>query len=155
MGTISVWHKAHDRIKNLIERKTQPSSFDDLPPDRQETMCSEFLRLPLAAKHGLPVLDFLYLPIGRTMPDVDMVGCAKNGQRIVAQVTHTELKGNDTEKKFCKLRNLKDEKHSHLILFCDCEKPAKIDGINVFPIRKVYELFRFTRVGQRFLASGL
>src|SRR5437867_11194646 len=70
-GTISRGHAVGDAVAAIIEGRVQPLSWGMLSSARQEVGCSEFLRLPEAAQFGLPRLQSLLLPVGRTLKDVD------------------------------------------------------------------------------------
>jgi hypothetical protein len=61
--------------------------LSDLSPSQQEILCSEFLRMPEVESRGLPRLVHLLLPPGKTMRDIDIVGTAADGKRLLAQVT--------------------------------------------------------------------
>ena len=90
-GTIRRWPSAGNRIENLVEGKEVEPTLENLSSAQQETLCSEFLRLPQAEKFGLPRLAHLALPPGRSMPDIDILGVATDGKQLLAQVTHYPL----------------------------------------------------------------
>lgn len=152
-GTLMKWPRAGKVIENIVEGRTGECSLGDLSPDQQEIICSEFLRTPDAAALGLPRLARLVLPVGRTMKDIDIAGLGIDGSRIYAQVTFGG--GKTSLNKVEKLRDYAAER-CHLILFCECEKPAMWDCIHVIPLSLVYDLFCGSALGVAWLraASG-
>jgi hypothetical protein len=150
-GTIMRWRSARDAIEAIVLRKKIRRSFDALDATNQETMCAEFLRLPAAKKLGLPQLACLLRDVGRTMKDLDIVGIATTGRRIFAQVTYYSNDSKNALEKREALRKFKGHKGTHLILFCNCEKPVSKNGITVFPIREIYRYFCKTRTGKLWL----
>jgi hypothetical protein len=148
-GTISRWHAIGDTISSLIQNKTPLISWNSLTPTQQEVACSEFLRLPSMAQCGLPRLQSLLLPVGRTLNDVDIVGIATDGERLFAQVTYS--KHQNVAWKVEKLRQIISPKKTHLILFCECDKPSIQDGIHIFPVREVFRVLNELPWGRLFL----
>jgi hypothetical protein len=120
-----------------------------LRDNRQEVACSEFLRLPEASKFGLPQLQSLLLPVGRTLKDVDIIGIATDGKQIFAQVTVSAL--HHASGKFDKLRKFVMPEKSHVILFCECDAPSIQDGIQIFPVSEVFKTLNGLEWGQQFL----
>ena len=148
-GTIVRWHLARKTVESLVEgRRTKPQ-LSDLRPDQQEILCSEFLRLPEAAACGLTRLAHLVLPTGRTMRDIDIVGIARDGKRLYAQVTFAPR--STITWKLDRLHPYRDAQRNHLILFCDCPEQTSEHGVSIFPIRKAYETFTATSSGKLWL----
>lgn len=79
------WPKAGRSVVRLVDGLTDELALEDLSPDQQEIVCSEFLRID--SNHELPRLAHLVLPTGRTMRDIDILGIAGDGKPLVAQVT--------------------------------------------------------------------
>jgi hypothetical protein len=147
-GTIRRWYRAGKAIENLVEnRKTKPQ-LSDLSTAQQETLCSEYLRLPEVESVGLPRLTHLLLPPGRTMRDIDIIGLAASGKLLVAQVTFAAL--SNVGGKRDRLLTFRGP-NTHLVLFCDCTQPQTQDGIMVFPLQKAYDAFASTPAGKLWL----
>jgi hypothetical protein len=148
-GTISRWHAVGDAVAALIEQRVQPPSWGLLSSARQEVGCSEFLRLPDTSRFGLPRLQSLLLPVGRTLKDVDFVGIATDGKRVFAQVTYSAL--HNVAWKLDKLRQFVDPNKAHVVLFCSCDAPSVQDGIHIFPVEEVFRTLNSLEWGQHFL----
>jgi hypothetical protein len=149
-GTLLRWPSAGKAIENLVEGRAGEVELADLLDAQQETLCSEFLRLPQARQFGLPNLVHLLLPVGRTMKDIDIYGLADDGKRIFAQVTFLPL--DQARWKIDRLLPYKDADRYHLILFCQAERPAVVDGVSVVPIQEAFAQFRASPTGRQWLA---
>ena len=149
-GTISRWHAVGDAVAAIIEGRVQPLSWGLLSSARQEVGCSEFLRLPEASQFGLPRLQSLLLPVGRTLKDVDFVGIATDGKRVFAQVTASIADHAIDNGKLDSLRQFVDPS-SHVVLFCSCAAPSVQDGIHIFPVEQVFRTLDGLEWGQHFL----
>ena len=144
-GTIMRWPSVGDLVESIVRRQKRQVTFDRLGANDQEILCGEFLRLPEARRLGLPRLVSLQCDIGRTMKDLDILGIASDGKRIMAQVTHYSFEA--SADKFEKLKKYQNGR-TYLVLFCDSEKCSKIAGVLIFPIREVFERFGKTAVGK-------
>lgn len=78
---------------------------DNLAPSQLEVICYEYLR-------SNQLLDALVLPIGRSLPDIDIYGIDKGGHKILAQVTH----GRVITKKLAQLKRFQNP-NAKLIFF--------------------------------------
>jgi hypothetical protein len=145
-GTIMRWPSVGDLVESIVSKQKRKVTFDRLGADDQESVCAEFLRLGKIKQNILPKLACLLRDVGRTMKDLDILGIASDGKRIMAQVTHYSLEA--SREKLEKLKKYQSSRGSHLLLFCDSKKRTKIDGVTVFPIREVYKRFCRTRVGK-------
>jgi hypothetical protein len=134
-GTITKWHKARDNIECLIENKPLREDWSSLFPAQQEAVCAEYLRDPDFEECAR--LEFLLLPVGRTLKDVDICGMARDGKEIFAQVTN--YKKNDPKCRK-KIETLKHYKHgrSQLAFFCVCSGVLEEDGIVFVPTERVF-----------------
>jgi hypothetical protein len=151
-GTIMHWWSVGNAIEAIVLRKKIRRSFDALGASNQETMCAEFLRLPITRRFGLPQLACLLRDVGRTMKDLDIVGVTPSGRRIFGQVTYDSDDSKNAREKRNILQKFKGHKDAHLILFCNCEKAVSEHGITVFPIREVvYRCFAKTKIGKLWL----
>jgi hypothetical protein len=147
-GTIMLWPSARKIVEDIVEGRKRKIQLNDLHYSQQEIMCSEFLRTMTATLYGLPQLEHLLLPTGRSMKDVDIAGIAKDGKVLMAQVTYSPLE--EAQWKIERLLPYKDPK-SHLVLFCRCEEPRILKAIYVFPIEKAFQVFTSTKTGKRWL----
>jgi hypothetical protein len=148
-ATISQWHKVSKRIENLVEGRTSERQLSDLIPGQQEIFCSEFLRLPQAVSFDLPRLAHLLVPTGRTMRDIDIIGIAADGKRLLAQVTFDQVE--NAQKKIDQLLPYGDPTGTHLILFCECADRTEQKGVTIFPIQQAYDVFTSTPLGRIWL----
>lgn len=131
-GTITRWPSAGNRLEYLVEGIALEKRWDSLSPPMQETVCSEYLRKPDFAE--CPVLERLMLPVGRTLKDVDILGCATDKKLLFAQVTY----GKKAEAK-TKIQSLEayEDSNSHLVFFCDCEAVHVENGVLFIPWKRV------------------
>ncbi|MEO7300128.1 MAG: hypothetical protein ABI042_16310 [Verrucomicrobiota bacterium] len=148
-GTIGRWHAVGEAVAAIIEHRAQSLSWGSISSRQQEVACSEFLRLPIVSKSGLPRLQSLILPVGSTLKDVDIIGIGYDGKRIFAQVTYSKL--HHVDWKLDKLRQFVDSKKSHVILFCSCDAPSIQDGIHIFPVQEVFRTLKSLKWGRQFL----
>jgi hypothetical protein len=136
MCTITKWKNIKDRLKYYVEGKSIPENWDSLITEQQEAVCAEYLRNPDI--ENCPKLDFLLLPVGRTLQDIDIYGCASDGKKIFAQVTYENIGSNNCKQKLEKLKKFSG-KENHLILFCNCEEDNGRDDVLIIPVKKVFE----------------
>lgn len=154
-GTFCRWHRIGKRIGNLVEGKENAIGLQDLTPDLQEVMCAEFLRTEAAASEGLPRIESLLLPVGRTLAHIDILGIDATGKKIVVQVTYAEADA--AQWKLDALARYKGSDPDALpVLICDVPGPEKRDGLLLYPIRRVFDLFaRRSDEGKRWLKAVL
>jgi len=95
-GTIGRAHNLHDAAIELYQFGKLPRKVTALSPGQLESLCAEYLRF-------VNLMDFLHLPVGRTLRDVDIVGSIK-GKRVYAQVTFANKDG-EVQRKMKKLRD--------------------------------------------------
>lgn len=150
-GTLQRWHSCGNRIRDIVEGKSATLQFEDLLPYEQEVMCAEFLRLPCAAKSGLPQLSSLLVPIGRSMKDIDIMGVGIDGRAIISQVTWYDDK--IAAGKIQALRKYVGTDDATGIVFCNCTEIGEHEGVVLFPLKQVFEEFRRTEVGARWLSA--
>lgn len=85
-GTVRHWHRAESKLRSLVDNDCPQKSWGWLSPPQQETACSEYLRTYHFS--NCPVLAHLLMPVGRILKDIDILGYATDGKRILAQVTY-------------------------------------------------------------------
>jgi hypothetical protein len=151
-GTISRWPSAKTRVKDLVNNTRRRASISSLLHPEQEVLCSEFLRSNLGKPFGLPVINHLLTPIGRTMKDVDFVGITNSGQKVLAQVTFANI-AHCIPKLEALRRNMGPK--TKLVLFCNCEKLENRNDITIVPIREVFTRFTRSRGGKMWLSAVL
>jgi hypothetical protein len=103
--------------------------------------------MPAIELNGLPRLAHLWLPVGRTMPGIDILGLATDGKRLLAQVTYKPI--HDARDKLGALRAASDATDAHRLFFCQAPAIAQEDGVTVVPVALVEELFRSSAYGER------
>ena len=135
-GTISPWNKIGIRLEKLVEKKKLDKKWENLTTEQQETVCAEYLREP--DFHECPKLNYLLLPIGRTLKDVDIYGESIDGFEIFGQVTFYEKNIKACKNKINKLKRYR-KKNSILIFFCNCKDVEKEEEILFIPISIVFE----------------
>ena len=145
-GTIMRWPLAGKVVENIVEGRSTKLKLHDLSPSQQEILCSEFLRSEAATRYGLPRLNHLLLPPGRTMRDIDVTGIAEDSKTLLAQVTFSPLSA--VQWKIQRLRPYHDPGRVHLILFCSCEVTSHQDGVTIFPIEQAFSSFTSTELGK-------
>ena len=94
-GTIRHAYNLRDAAIELYHFSKLPRKVTALSPGQLESLCAEYLR-------SKKLLDFLHLPVGRTLRDVDIVGSVEE-QRVYAQVTFAN-KDDEVQRKMEKLR---------------------------------------------------
>lgn len=132
--TIVRWEAIGKRLEHLVEKKPIDKNWDNLSTEQQETVCAEYLRS--ADLEECPKLEFLLLPIGRTLKDVDIYGYTKDGREIFAQVTHYKKDNKNCKQKVEVLKRYR-KREAHLVFFCDCNDVIKEDNILFIPTTKV------------------
>lgn len=135
-GTIVRWKAIGNRLEHLVEKKPIDKTWDNLSPEQQETVCTEYLRS--ADLRECSKLEFLLLPIGRTLKDVDIYGYTKDQREIFAQVTHYKKNDKTCKQKIEKLKRYRKRK-AYLVFFCNCDDAVKEDSILFIPITEVFE----------------
>ncbi|MDE0470907.1 MAG: hypothetical protein OXH57_03110 [Ekhidna sp.] len=144
-GTICVWHKAGKKVQNLMDGINKPKKLSDLTPDLQEVLCSEFLRTGLDS--SLPKLSSLLTPVGRTMKDVDIIGLAENGKRVIVQVTYSF----EPQEKISRLKKYTNENKTDLIIFCKTDNPRENEGVMIYSLDEVFKRFSESETGRNWV----
>lgn len=152
-GTLNHWPSAGTLIENIVREKLINPVLANLSYPQQEILCSEFLRTSRASAKGLPTLDSLVLPVGRTMKDLDFVGIATDGKPIFAQVTFSDPAAAVLKSE--RLRKYDDGRGCHLLMFCSTEKLSRDDRIMVIPLSMVFAEFTSTKAGKKWLEYTL
>tara|TARA_R110002050_G_scaffold274062_2_gene418309 strand:- start:1287 stop:2075 length:789 start_codon:yes stop_codon:yes gene_type:complete len=144
-GTICVWSKVGKRVQNIMNGVTNQKILSDLTPDLQEVLCSEYLRTGL--DKSLPKLSSLLTPVGRTMKDVDIIGLAENGKRVLVQVTYSF----EPDWKIQRLKKYIDQEETELILFCKTNNPRQTEGIKIYSLDEVFKWFSTSKTGRTWI----
>lgn len=134
--TITRWRKIDNRLERRVNHAPFDQEWKSLGTQRQETTCSEYLRKPDVKQ--CPKLEFLLLPIGGTLEDVDIYGLTEDGKKLFAQVTYYEKSDQQCKQKIDGLRKYQG-KGIRLVFFCRCENISEEKGILFIPVEKVFE----------------
>ena len=86
-STISKWKGAKEIITAIYNGKPLKKEVNSLAPAQQEVLCYEYMVVKGILKH-------LLMPIGRSLPHIDIYGISDKNKNIIAQVTFT----NDSKK---------------------------------------------------------
>ena len=141
--TLCVWTSVGDRARQLYENgQHRIRAVRDFLPFEQEVICGEFLRSELTHRFKLPQISHFLFPIGRTLPDIDIAGVTKDGQRVLAQVT---FKGRSQLGE--KLTSLQGRcgASTSLIMFCNDTERDDSDGVHFVPLQDaIAQMMRFS-----------
>lgn len=149
--TICHWQKCNMRVEDLVEGIIRPLRLEDLLASEQETMCAEFLRLAEAQEMGLPRLASLLVRVGGTLKDVDIVGMSTAGERIIGQVTYTDVSASAAKRD--DLESYARADGSRVLLFCNAPKLDHQHGIAIVPLAKVFAAFAGTPTGRQWIGA--
>lgn len=138
LRTLSHWKASKNKLYYLHHKKPFKSDFSNLSIPEQEVVCQEFLRNQKLFPN-IPQLNYLLLPPGRTMEDIDIYGLSNENKKIFAQVTYLEK--SETKEFKNKVENLKKYSSSlndnFLLFFCRCPELHKDGNILFIPISVV------------------
>lgn len=124
------WRAAEDQVRAIIKQGQLPEKVGSLSTEQLEVACNEFLRVQFEGY-------FPILPIGRTLPDVDIMGGTEQ-ERILAQVTQESDQGK-LESKIEKISKYADD-NTRLILFGAADtEPSEHNGIDYITVENVFE----------------
>ena len=139
-------------MRNLVEGLESPVEIGGLTPTQQEVLCSEALRMEEMAGHGIPQLETLLLPVGRTLRDVDICGIGRDGRRVLAQVTNYRYPGKAAEPKVRKLAGYGDS-DTVLLFICQTTEVVKEGSVVIVPLDLLFDVFAASERGQRWLET--
>lgn len=108
-ATITGWQSAANVLKAALDGKPIPRKPSNLHPSQLEVLCYEWLR-------DRNYLEHLVLPIGRSLIDIDILGVNKDGQRVLAQVTHAKDKEKLEDKRKRLAEHIKENDHAYFFL---------------------------------------
>jgi len=91
-ATITGWPSAARVLEAAIHNHPLPYDASCLHPSQLEVLCYEYLR----ERHHL---ERLLMPIGRSLLDIDILGLDKDGNKVLAQVTHSMSKSKLDDKR--------------------------------------------------------
>lgn len=130
--TIARWHKCRTRLADLVEGNAPLQEWENLSTEQQEAVCAEFLR---HHEGGHPSVEFLLLPVGRTLKDVDIYGLDSDGNKVLAQVTNYKSGDKQFREKLEKLKNYANDDNSiKLVYFCQCKDIVEDEGVHFIPV---------------------
>lgn len=132
--TFCRWTNIGKRAQKLYDYGSlKIESLEDFLSFEQEVLCAEFLRSEICLSHGLRRVKHLLFPVGRTLPDVDIVGLCDGDAMTYAQVTF---------KKLSELKNKVDALKQYaangtqLVMFCNTDQRRADDNIIYFPLHR-------------------
>jgi len=97
--TFCRWHQGAGRVRTLYADEPPRRKVTSLTPGQLEVLCFEYLRKRMDPFH-------LLLPIGRSLPDIDVYGWSGSEGRVAAQVTHVGASRGKVVKKAHVLREV-------------------------------------------------
>lgn len=103
-GVFCRWRVGGRRAAALYEGEEPPRRVSSLTPGQLEALCYEYLRETFDDLR-------LFLPPGRTLPDLDIYAQSSYGDVVVAQVTHTRTSPKELEKKARAIRKIPGAEH--------------------------------------------
>jgi len=142
--TFTRWPSAKATLNRIFKgEKPNLTSIDSvqdfLDASQLEIMCYEWLR---TNNH----LEFLTLPIGRTLMSIDIAGIDSNSKKVFAQVTF------HSDGAAWKVKSLKDASEPNDVLFFFCKGETQLkDEIQFVDINDVFKFFKSSEKGIRFL----
>ncbi|KRA54559.1 hypothetical protein ASD77_08190 [Pseudoxanthomonas sp. Root65] len=80
-GALSLWAAGKGVLEAVMHGRSVAREPGNLHPGQHEVLCYEWLRS--AAK-----LERLLMPLGRGLPDIDILGVNADGRKVIAQVTY-------------------------------------------------------------------
>jgi hypothetical protein len=108
-ATITGWPAAEKVLTSALNHQPLPHEPSCLHPSQLEVLCYEWLRESRS-------LDRLLMPIGRGLVDIDILGINQNGNRVIAQVTHSMSASDLIDKQKRLLRHARPEDKIYIFL---------------------------------------
>jgi hypothetical protein len=127
--TITNWKSAQKYLMALQNKEPLEPSVNSLAPSQLEVICYEYLR-------ANQLLAALVLPIGRSLPDIDIYGIDKDGNKILSQVTH----GKNIVRKLMRLKRFQDL-NTKLVFFGPIDSRIDDEHVHYIPIELVFTSF--------------
>ncbi|PKR48664.1 hypothetical protein [Thalassospira povalilytica] len=148
-GTICRWRAVGDQVMRLVEKLPVKAEASVLSPTLQEVMVSETLRSDLGG--GLPQIESLLMPVGRTLKDVDIFARTVDGKYLLVQVTNYR---NGSDNYSSKVKRLKKytKKNIDLIVVGSGSKQPFYDqetGVTHVGLQYLFERYLATHQGAR------
>ncbi|OGM12040.1 hypothetical protein A2Z22_01905 [Candidatus Woesebacteria bacterium RBG_16_34_12] len=136
--TFGRWWAIKNKLYCIHYKKQLESNFSNLSSDEQEVVCQEFLRNQKLFPN-IPQLNYLLLPPGRTMKDIDIYGLSNENKKIFAQVTYLEKpETKDFKNKVANLKRYSSSSNdNYLLFFSRCPELLKHGNILYIPINVV------------------
>jgi len=151
-GTISMW-KREKRLLAIFNGEELPRQLDSLDPSQMEILCHEYLRLEITPENIR--LKYLLMPIGRTLPNIDIIGIGFNGKKIYCQVTYER----NEKEAIKKLESLKNSSEDGTLIFFGLKKferlKVKYSGIIYKSIEDVFKEMDENPVGSEIISNML
>lgn len=128
-ATVTGWPSAQKYLQAILNNERIPPEVRSLTPSQLEVICYEFLRMK-------GIIKALLLPIGRSLPDVDIYGIG-NEHEVVAQVTHSTNQAK-LEEKFNRLKEYKSTRIK-LIFFGPDQGRIDDSAVQYLAIENVFD----------------
>lgn len=129
-GTFTGWPSASKILPAIYYKQKLDFDVFSLSPSQLEIVCYEFLRYK-------GIIKSLLLPIGRSLPHIDIFGVAPNRKNIIAQITFSKSKS-EVFSKIELLRKYKSAK-TILIFFGRAEFKFSDSDIKYLSIENVFK----------------
>ena len=130
-GTVTGWPSAKKYLTAIFNDTPIPTNVRSLAPSQLEIVCYEYLRM----ERGL---YGLLLPIGKSLPDIDIFGIRSDGVNIIAQVTQ----GKSTGKLREKMEQLQkySASNTNLIFFGRKDTRMEKQGIEYISVEDAFDI---------------
>lgn len=139
--TFTRWPSARKKMNQIFRREIPSIQYvEDLDHSQLEVICYEWLRA-----HGK--IEYLTLPIGRTLMSLDIVGVDKSFFKVFAQVTFHSDKNED---KINSLISASSNPSDTLYFFCRGKSKIS-EEIHFISIEEVFDYFKSSASGSTFL----
>lgn len=133
LTTITKWPSAKKQVKAALFEKPLDDEVTSLSPSQLEVICYEYL------KH-IGLIDSLLLPIGRTLPDIDIIGLDKSNNKVIAQVTFNDF--NVKAKIDCLKVHKSQDVNLYFFGFGKTKTPVSDTNIRYIDIEDVYDYLK-------------
>jgi hypothetical protein len=131
-ATIIGWPSADKILWAALNKKSLLREASSLHPSQLEVLCYEWLR-------SFGKLERLVLPIGRGLIDIDILGIGRDGNRVIAQVTHSVNAKDLADKKGRLLRHARSDLDA-MYFFLPGNAPLDAcDGVELVALDRVLE----------------
>jgi len=144
--TLTGWPSAEKYLLAILRGQSIDWGVGSLAPSQLEVICYEFLR-------GNSILKMLLLPIGRSLPDIDIYGLDEEGNKILAQVTYSRSIS-EIERKLAQLKEY--QRNDVRLIFFGRERFKREDAlIQYISVEQVFDHLSSNTDYRRLIATML